>query len=161
MSAHNCDGPPRLHLSAWRSLRSGFSARDHMCLQTRKRWSHYLWNWKQEPVTAAERDSFDWAFGGEERREWGVLKKNPPSDGNAQADLLTAAGCRRFSSTHHFGDPSLSRPLGDDARRRLTVSNLLLRLHVYLVMAKESLQFYGCCGIFSIFFLLWELQRCQ
>lgn len=145
MSAHNCDGPPKLYLSAWQSPHCGFAVRDHMCLQTRKRWSHYLWNWKQEPVTAAETDSFGWAFGGGggevSKKKKNQKKTSPPSDGSAQADLFTAAGCRRFSSTCHFGSPSLSRSVGDDAHLLLTVSNLLLCLHVYLVIGKLSLKF--------------------
>lgn len=167
VSPHNCGQPlglcqsPSAHISVHIPKRSTgeevggqnwFCYTDHMCRQTTKRWSHYLahsWNWKQEPVTAAAtaaaRASFGWVYGGS------VGKAQ--SDGSAHADLLTAAGCRRLMSCCHSASSSLSWLLSDDACLLLSVSNLLMRLHVCMVI--ESLKWanrdlltvpFGCCN---------------
>lgn len=107
-----------------------------------------LWNWKQEPVTAAAIASFGWVYGGSVRKA--------QSDGSAHADLLTAAGCRRLMSCCHSASSSLSWLLSDDACLLLSVSNLLMCLHVSVVI--ESLKWanrallmlpFGCCNIFK------------
>lgn len=85
-----------------------------------------LWNWKQEPVTAAAIASFGWVC------VWGSVRK-AQSDGSAHADLLTATGCRRLTSCCHTASSSLSWPPSVDVCLPLSVSSLQMCLHVCVV----------------------------